>query len=224
MRLLDYNPDAIIIYHSWNDVKTWPYVSRKATYGQLWQKVHSQLETRKALATLANKSYLWLSMKPLRRKLREFLSPRKRVASIIKKTLTPNKGSDTTYGELVYRRNIMNIVAVAKENRVQVLLINPLTLIHAGNSEEERGRIGYHLVRVPAQRLPQLMSDAGKILEEVASDEHTPYIDLNKHLAQNLDNMIDHIHLTPKGNEAVAEYLSQRWDEIWPVAELKEHD
>lgn len=224
IRLLDYNPDAIILYHSWNDVKAWPYISRNANYGQLWQRIYSKSETRSALKTLANNSYLWLSTQPLRYKLRMFLFPKMRHSSVVKKILRPNKGSDPTYGESVYRRNIRNIVATAKANRVRVLLINPLTLVHPGNSKEEQERIGYYLVKVPQERLPQLMSDAGKILEEIALEERIPYIDLNKHLAQNLDTMIDHIHLTPKGNEAVAEYLSQQWDGIWPGAGLKDHD
>lgn len=214
-RILDYNPDAIIVYHSWNDIKTWPYLNRKANYGQLYQKVYSKLETHNALRTLANKSYIWLAMKPLRRQLREFFPLRTRNRSIVAKTLRPNKDGDTSFGKLVYKRNITNIVTVAKKNGVQVLLINPLTLVHSENSKEEKRKIDYNLAKVPAESLPQLMSDAGKILEEVALDEHIPYIDLNKHLDQNLDNLSDHIHLTPKGNEAVAEYLSQHWDEIW---------
>lgn len=213
-RILDYNPDAIIVYHSWNDLAAWPYLNRKANYGQLYQKVYSPLETRNALRTLANNSYLWLAMKPLRLQLRKFLPLRIRFTSIVAK-LKPNEGGDTDYGKLVYRRNIINIVTVAKKNRVQVLLINPLTLVHSGNSKEEKRRICYNCVKVPAERLPQLMSDAGIILEEVALAEHIPYIDLNKHLGQNIDNLMDHIHLTPQGNEAVAEYLSQHWDEIW---------
>lgn len=214
-RILDYNPDAIIVYHSWNDIKAWPYLSRKANYGQLYQRVYFPLETRHALRTLANNSYLWLAIKPLRRQLRGFFPQRTRNASAVEKTLRPNEGGDTDYGKLVYKRNIRNIVTVAKKNRVQVLLINPLTLVHSRNSSEEKRRIAYRLVKVPAERLPQLMSDAGKILEEVALEEHVPYIDLNKHIGQNLVNLFNQIHLTPKGNEAVADYLSQHWDEIW---------
>ncbi len=214
-RIVDYNPDAIIVYHSWNDVKMWPYLNRRADYGQLYQSVYSQFETHGAVATLANHSYLWQAMKPLRRRLRAWFPRRSLFATVALRTLRPNKGGDTSYGELVYRRNIMNIVAVARKNGVQVLLVNPLTLIHPGNSQNEKESIAYSLVRVPAERLPQLMIDAGKILEEVALAEHIPYIDLNKHLSQDRGNLTDQIHLTPKGNEAVAEYLSQQWDDIW---------
>ncbi|MCX5692519.1 MAG: GDSL-type esterase/lipase family protein [Candidatus Omnitrophica bacterium] len=215
-RILDYNPDAIIVYHSWNDIKAWPYLNRKASYGQSWQRIYSQFETHNALATLANHSYLWLAMKPLRRHLREFFPEELEMASVVEKTLRPNEGGDTDYGKLVYKRNIRNIVTVAKKNGVQVLLINPLTLVHSRNSSEEKRRIAYRLVKVPAERLPQLMSDAGKILEEVALEERVPYIDLNKRIGQNLVNLFNQIHLTPQGNEAIAEYLSQHWDEIWP--------
>lgn len=214
-RILDYNPDAIIVYHSWNDIKSWPYLNRKASYGQSWQRIYSQFETHNALATLANHSYLWLAMKPLRRQLRVFFPRKSLLAVIFERTLRPNKGYDTSYGKLIYKRNITNIVEEAKKNGVQVLLVNPLTLVHPGNSEEEKRRAGYKLVKVSAQMLAQLMIDAGNILEEVALEEHVPYIDLNQHLSQNLDNLLDHIHLTPRGNEAVAEYLNQHWDEIW---------
>ena len=214
-RILDYNPDAIIVYHSWNDIKSWPYLNRTANYGQLYQKTYAPLETHLAIRALANNSYLWLAMKPFRRQLRVFFLQITGYIPVMDKALIPNKGGDVDYGKLIYRRNIKNIVTVAKKNGVQVLLINPLTLVRPENSREEKSHLYYGLVKVPPERLPQLMSDAGKILEEVALEERVPYIDLNKHIGQNLSNLSDHIHLTPTGNKAVANYLSQHWDEIW---------
>lgn len=218
-QLLDYNPDAIIIYHSWNDVKAWPYLSVKTNYGQLWQIMHSKFEVLMAAKTLASKSYIYLAVKALHRKLlRMFFSNdnrREEIRQLLGKILKANEGGDTTYGKLIYRRNIENIITVAQKNKVQVLLINPLTLIHSKNSEEEKKHIAYFLVHVPEEELPQLMNEAGNILAEVALTNNVAYIDLNKHIEQNQVNLIDHIHLTPKGNKAIADYIAEHWNEIW---------
>lgn len=215
-RLLDYHPDAMIIYQSWNDIKAWPYLNRKSNYGQMWQELHFRLETLTALKTLASESYTYLAIKALHRVfVSENENKRESIRRLLNKILTPNEGNDTNYGESVYRRNIENIIAVAQKNSVQVLLINPLTLVRSRNSEEEKRRIASEFVHVPEEELPQLVNEAGSILAEVALVSDVTYIDLNKHIQQNQVNLMDHIHLTPQGNRLIADYIAEHWDEIW---------
>lgn len=215
MRILNYSPDALIIYHSWNDIKTWPYVNRKTGYGELWQKIYCGNEALRSLKTLANNSYLWLVAKGWRRELYRRYSSGNRKHLRIEKILKANEGNDITYGKSTYKTNITNIIAVAKTNKVQVLLINPLTLIKSKNSGKEKECIDYRFVHVPPEKLIELVDGARDVLAEVALAEDIPYIDLNKHIGQDLVNLTDQIHLTVKGNKAVAEYLAQQWDQIW---------
>ena len=83
------------------------------------------------------------------------------------------------------------------------------------NSGKEKECIDYRFVHVPPEKLIELVDGARDVLAEVALAEDIPYIDLNKHIGQDLVNLTDQIHLTVKGNKAVAEYLAQQWDQIW---------
>jgi lysophospholipase L1-like esterase len=215
MRILNYNPDALIVYHSWNDIKTWPYVNRRFGYGELWQKIYCGNEAGRALLTLANKSYVWLATTGAFREIFHRLYKTNREIFLITKLLKDNEVDDLSYGRSIYKTNITSIIALAKKNKVQILLLNPLTLIKAKNSEKEKGCINYEFVHVPREKLIELVDSAGNILAQVAQAEDIPYIDLNTHISQDLVNLEDQIHLTSTGNKAVAEYLAGQWDRIW---------
>jgi lysophospholipase L1-like esterase len=212
-RILDYNPDAIIIYHSWNDIKYWPYVSEEINYSQLSQLRGKAVE-RNLLGRLGDEYYTLAVIKALIRVAKYRVSKEK--TDVIETAFTHvRKRNDTRYGELVYRRNLEGIIGIAKKQDVKVLLVNPLTLVKEKNTKEEAGHINYRLVHVPPDELYALFKKAGDILEDLAASEGASYIDLNRYLAQDLTNMMSHVHLTMEGNDAVAELIADRWDDIW---------
>jgi len=200
-RLLDFNPDLILCYLGWNDIKYWPLVSPEKSFENTY--LAEKKESPAVWSRWLHKSYLYIAGRALRNKIpREFVGLSKPPAE--RQMSKQNENMD--YGKYVFERNIRNIIGIAKANHVKVCLINQLNLVSDGIQESEKDKILYIL---SPDELAKAVSDVKSILERVAHEEKAGYIDLNSLITPDLEVLSDHVHVTRKGAAAIAQQLHQ---------------
>jgi lysophospholipase L1-like esterase len=187
--ILDHDPDIVIVYHVWNDLKYWPELSpdrnfsdtflakdlhEPGTWTRLFHSFHSLVLARAAMRKLNGSSgEPSPQVRPARRNL--------------------------SYGRDIYRRNLLNLLATAKANGVRVMLANELTLIRPDTTSAEDRSIMWFL---PKPAMIRALDEADQVLRELAagsSDSDVTFVDVRRQVPANLENLMDHIHPTATG-------------------------
>ncbi len=192
LRILDINPDIIIIYLSYNDFKPNRMPDFKSDYSH-WRHNFGKVEEH------PNKEW--------------FVTPK--AIRVIKTKLFPKydlgfKRYDTVGkpGLAAYKRNIENIVTVAKSRDIGVVLSSEASMlseetIHS-NSQAFQRAMRYVLTLSKAGLL-----DAQKkydlIMKDISEKFNITYVDNLETVPMDFDHFIDNIHLNKKGCRVVAE-------------------
>lgn len=206
-RILDFDPDMIIIYHSWNDLKYMPYVSQKRQFGVL--PLSGDYQQPNFLEIFLHRSYLYISFSIIKRALEEKIrNGENRLVSSAHEAYSKDKrNADYSYGLFVFRRNLLNMITIARANHIQVILANPLTLVKSENSEAETKKIAWHYIGLSIDEIKKIFIRIDETIKSIADSERVKYINLNKLIPSNLDTMMDHIHPTQLGYELIGNAL-----------------
>ncbi len=202
-RLLDYDPDVIIVYHVWNDVKYWAEVRPGHDFSQT--SLARDMPPPTLWDRLLHSSQCYIFLGAVRRKLTSQFSGGEPMPA------ASGPDPDLSYGQRVYRRNLVNMVVTARANGVKVVLANEVTLIgHSSSAEEDRQVMWF----LPKATLLRAMDSADTILRDVASAERARFVDLRGKIPANLETLMDHIHPTPRGCRLIGEALATELSDL----------
>ncbi len=203
--ILDFQPDIIIVYHVWNDIKYWTEITPTHNFSRTGLAFDKPPQT--FLDRILHKSYTFIFLGAIKRIIKERFSNRYARGGEPVPEKTSGKRIDFSYGESVYRRNLRNIIATAKANGVITVLSNELTLIKKNSSKEEDLKIMWFL---PKDKMIQAFDDADNILRELSASERVEFVDIRNSVPSNLKTLRDHIHPMVEGCDRIAHVFSQR--------------
>jgi lysophospholipase L1-like esterase len=200
-RLLDFNPDLVLCYLGWNDIKYWPLLSPGRGFEE------TGLAERKETPSIWNRwlhcSYVYIVGKALKNSF-----PPSFLGYLRIKSETPYNPADSkdslAYGKYIFERNMRNIVHIAKGNNIKVVIVNQLNLISNGIQEDKRNKIRYILEE---KDLIEALKQTTDLLHRVAEEEKISYMDLNTVMTPDLELLSDHVHATPKGSRVIAQKI-----------------
>jgi hypothetical protein len=221
-RILFFEPDMIIICHVFNDL---------ARYGQEEELAHplqNQFVPVGVWPGLRDHLLGWsYAAQELRYTLDERLFGSVWAGMIRDKTaggVVSNPWQvDARYLE-VFRRDLRNLVAVAKANGViPVLITEPVALTDQTDfahltQEQRKMRLDHATVyvSVPAKELYGLFQRAYRIIREVAEEEGALFIDVDAALPKTPEIFFDYVHHTDTGAALQAQVIHKALVTAWP--------
>ncbi len=198
-RLLDFDPDLVLCYLGWNDIKYWPLISPSRGFADTG--LAERKDSPSNIDRWLHYSYLYILGRALRNKIpREFVG----ISPPAPASQPPDTDSDLEYGRRVFERNIRSIVAIAKANHIRVCLINQLNLLSRPLQDQEKSRI-YFIMK--EDKLVKAVRQVRVSLERISEEEDVPFVDLNALITPDLTVLSDHVHATPKGSSEIARKL-----------------
>ena len=196
LRILDLVPDLIIIYHGTNDVHSrlvTPeyYQSDNSGYRKQWQNPDINILERSTL---------------LRIFLRKFgLTHQLNLGSVIRSDHFVGKQLDILSQEeliqilnqnkpIYFKRNIENMIAIARENQIAVLLS---TWAHTPYFNDYASTLVYQIG----------FSEHNDVLRSIAIEKNIPLIDFAKYMSKDVNYWADGRHLNEKGVKLKTQYF-----------------
>lgn len=203
MEIWLWQPDYILVYEAWNDLKYFNELSYEAplirivsplnpdadpfkTYQGSWDRLlaHSQLYVK-----VRSKYFAWKY--PL--------------GSEGRLTHREPKNDIGPLGLAQYRHNIELLVDAARNIGAVPILLTQATLVRSDNTEEDRKRIGYGYVGLTHDALVQAMDQCRRVILDVAKGKGASVLDLAQDFNGRRELFTDHNHTTQKGSEEIAQ-------------------
>lgn len=113
-----------------------------------------------------------------------------------------------------YQLDVELFVDLAKNIKAVPILMIPARLVSPNNTEAEKRRIKYQYALLNHRGLLKAFEATDKILQEVAQNKSAYLINANQELGGRGDLFIDHIHLNPRGSEALAQFTARQLEKI----------
>ena len=203
-----YQPDYVIFYGAWNDIKYFkkltpetPLISLFTPFDQKsnpfteyqgwWDRFLSNFQL---YVKIRNRYYDWKfhvgeeGAMPEGAKYDETYSP---------------------YGVKQYRLDVELIVDACRNINAKPVLITEVTLVSPNNSPEERKVIAYPYQQLTPAALVRAYEDTYNVLRAVAKEKGVPLLDLTKQLNGHRELFVDHAHLSSKGSHEVAKRVAE---------------
>jgi hypothetical protein len=218
-----FEPDYIVVYHAWNDLKYFgwltpeksllrgsrpPPTAKESTLvdnpfmyytGPLDRSLsHSQLYTR-----LRWRYQSWqlgaIGLEGLIRPVGVNQSP-----------LSQNSYADSysPWGPRQYELNLRLIAEAARDIGATPIFLTEARLVSASNSEADRQRIGYSSVNLSYAAIVRALADCDKAIFAVAKAKDALVLDLSHMFTGHSELFYDHVHTTPEGSEAIAKAVA----------------
>jgi lysophospholipase L1-like esterase len=207
----DLEPDMITIYLRYNDFKANRFPELKSDYSH-WRKPG---ERRQATGFLADMAHMFEAYSLFYYKMK-FLMPKFPSNPLSeKRDLYPRYDTVTDEGVDAFKRNLRGIIEVAQANRIAVGLINEGLCITPENLKVYPDRFADLMNFVPTLTEAGLLDAKvkyGAAAAGLASELHLPWINGSEHVPATFEFFSDHVHLTPKGNQLLAEEIAKLID------------
>lgn len=205
-------PDAVLLYNAWNDIKSFtelapdrplvslvephnptadPFQNYRGPIDRLLG--HSQLYIK-----LRNRYYLWqydvgLEGRKDDRPLADVYSP---------------------LGPVQYRLDVVSVVTISRAIGAHPLLATQASLVTRQASDEARQRIAYGYQGLSHDALVRAIGECNDAIRQVAVEHAVPLIDLDHRFSGRPELFDDHVHTSAAGSaalaEAVADFLAPR--------------
>ena len=118
-------------------------------------------------------------------------------------TLNPN-------GFRQYQLAMKMFVDLARNIGAEPILMTQARLVHGSNAltPEKQKRIDYHHVGLSHEALLETFDRLDGIVRKVAAEKGVMLIDASAHLSGKVWAFDDHVHVVPKGSEALAQFVA----------------
>lgn len=187
IRILDYDPDMIIVYHGANDVAYCHRATETFNYSDKPPiSPYSKLFDNSAAYILLMTGGKFGSNKAPKKKLPDTFKP---------------------YGPRAFRRNLQNIISIGKAHNVQVILSTQATLIQEnprGTDWEEVSAGNLAWFGLNQKALVRAYKEINSTIKELSTKNHVAFVDNGEKVPHTFEYLIDYAHLTDKGSEEVA--------------------
>ncbi len=204
-----FKPDFVLIYNAWNDIK---YFSSHKTvlrtlrpslqgfdprihYGSI---VDRWLCEGSQLYTVLRRIYYKTKLKIGKEGLRKAGDTQNSIA-----TLNPN-------GFRQYQLAMEVFVDLARNIGAEPILMTQARLVHESNNltPQKQKRIDYHHVGLSHEALLETFNRLDRMVRRIATEKETDIIDASAHLSGKVWAFDDHVHVVPKGSDALAQLVA----------------
>jgi len=210
-----FEPDYVLIYNAWNDIK---YFSSPNT--ALWtlrpslqgfdprihygNTVDRWLCEWSQLYTVLRRTYYKAKLKIGKEGQRKADDQQRPISA-----LNPN-------GFQQYQLAMEVFVDLARNIGAKPVLVTQARLVHESNAltEKQQKRIDYHHVGLNHEALVETFDRLDAIVRKVATKKGALLIDASAHLSGKDWAFDDHVHVVPKGSEALAQLVAAHLQNI----------
>lgn len=197
LQSIDTNPNAVILYHAYNDIRSYLTSDFKSDYS------HS----RKNLGESYFKFYLGSLIPNLPLNFLNYFQnkwfPQNHrytlVETISKGSFNIKNEENTQVGLDAYKRNIQNIITICKHNKIQIILSTFCFYLH----DEVKNSEVHNLYK-------KIVTKENEIIKNLAEINSIDIVDAYNLIPQNNENFVDTIHFTPVGMKLLASEISKK--------------
>ena len=210
-----FEPDYVLLYNAWNDIKylkspkTVLRTLRPSLQGfdpriQYRNVIDRWLCEWSQLYTVLRRVYYQAKLKIGKEGLREAGDTQSPIT-----TLNPN-------GFRQYQLAMKMFVDLARNIGAEPILMTQARLVHGSNAltPEKQKRIDYHHVGLSHEALLETFDRLDGIVRKVAAEKGVMLIDASAHLSGKVWAFDDHVHVVPKGSEALAQFVADHLENI----------
>jgi lysophospholipase L1-like esterase len=202
-------PDFVVVYHGWNDLKYWhrgeitprtPLAREVTPYDP---HKNPLLNYRNPVDRLLSVSHLYLKFRT-----RYFLWRNRVGVEGAIENQVPTTENFGTYGPRQFRLNLELIVGAARALGATPVLISQATLVAPDNSAADRQRIGYQYQRLTHEGLIAAFAESYRIVAEVGARTGSIVVDAPATMNGCTGLFEDHVHLSDAGSRTLAKLLA----------------
>lgn len=200
-----FEPDFVILYNSWNDIKYFP---EQRPLLRTYKPYYESKEFRSTYQGFLDQAFCEVSQLYVRLRSRYY-------------TRKFNLGSEGIiqgdeysreihdHGPTQFQLNIEMFTDLAHNIGATPILVTQARLVTHNNSEKEKSRIGYHFVRMKHEVLLEAFQRADDIILDVAKSKQVAVIDAAKQMSGKSEYFGDHVHLSDPGSRELAKIISE---------------
>lgn len=216
-----FEPDVVLIYNAWNDIKFLRFIDGKGQSVPLISIVRPYDKTANPFTNYRNEFDRLLSASQIYVKLRtRYYRWKLRIGL---EGLAPEGQYTATAGRLglrQYRLNFELIVDTARNIGAVPILLTQATLVSTDNTPEDRKRIGYEYQQMDHATLAKAFDDCNDVIRSVADEKGVACLDLAEQLSGKSEMFVDHVHFTDKGRMEVGRTVGQFLETMLGKGEL----
>jgi lysophospholipase L1-like esterase len=204
-QLWTYDPDMVIVYHGWNDFKSWhrmpvspetPLIDRILPTDPAdnpfthYQGIADRILSFSQLYVKLRTRYFAWRWEP-------------NYEGAVPKSVEMANG----YGSFGPRQHYLNLsllVAAATTVGAQPVLIKQATLVSSDNSPEDRNRILNNYVSLEHDAIVRAYRESYRTIDRIAFEREASVIDPTEAMNGRSELFTDHVHLTPTGSRELA--------------------
>jgi len=204
-----FEPDYLLIYESWNDIKYFRNLNPEHTLLRLQRPAATNGDGRLVanpfiyysgrLDRLFSRSQFYVR---LRDRFLQWRVGTPRVEGIVTSSALDNSYGD--YGPRQFAMNLHLLVAAARHVSATPILMTQARLITPANTPAEREKIAYEFVNLSHEALLRAFSDCDRAIFTVAKADNVLVLDLAAQFSGKPELFEDHTHTTAAGSDALA--------------------
>ena len=189
LQVIDLKPDLIIIYHGYNDIRSYltpgikgDYSHSRRSIGEVYWKYYLV----SAIPTFGLNSLNFLIRKYLVSNVRNSLLDQVS-RGVVDLSVNPAIGLE------MYRRNLQTVISLAKSHNIEVILSTFCHYLHK-DIQKDKTHLRYH----------EIVGQENTILRELSKINEVQLVDNAVNFEYSDDMFVDSIHFTPKGMKQLA--------------------
>jgi len=212
-----FSPDAIIVYHTWNDMKHFRTIEYNPVK-LLFAKVAEPVTFNRQIKNWISISYIARHVKRIYMHFYEVQLENSDVDTLANLSVsTPISPAAYNWFEMNFR----DIVRFAQSDGVLPILVSQATLADPVNDRREMLKhIAYRYLGMSPSVANEGFDAATGIIERVSRELGAVYVDGHHQIPPTLEYLEDAVHLTPKGNEALANIICENLQKSEPFIQL----
>jgi lysophospholipase L1-like esterase len=201
-----YEPDYVLFYGAWNDIKYFPQLTPEKPLISIFHKISESnpfIEYQGFWDRLLSSSQLYVKFR------NQYYGWKFQVGE---EGVIPEAAAyQDTYSSFAvkqYQLNVQLIVETCRDIGAIPVLLTEATLVSPNNSPEERKLIRYKYQSLTHTALAKAFEDTYEVIRLVGREKGVAVLDLAKELNGRRELFKDHVHLTATGSAEVAKRVA----------------
>lgn len=201
-----YQPDYVLFYGAWNDIKYFRKLTPETPLISLFEPLNESnpfIEYHGFWDRFFSNSQLYVKIR------NQYYGWKFGVGQ--EGEISEGKYEDTYRLDAVrqYRLDVELIVDLCKNIKAVPILLTEATLVSPNNAAEERKLISYQYQLLTHPALVRAFEETYEVVRSVAREKSVPMLDLAKQLNGKSELFTDHVHLSSKGSQEVANRVGE---------------
>ena len=196
LQIIDTQPDLVIIYHGYNDIKSYltpnfssDYSHSRKNIGEIYWKLSMGSKIPDIPLNFVNYfTNKWFPDRNINHSLLDVVS-------------RGNINTNTNFAEglKTYERNIQNIVNLCLSNNIEVVLCTFCFHLH-NKIKNNPSNILYE----------KIIIEENQIIKKLAKKNNLKLVDCYSLISKDISNFVDHIHFSPEGMKLLAKSIAEK--------------